>query len=79
MGQLEYCSPFAFMSVQLLYDVLEPEHIMSCLLSVLHRVEPSATQWSVKYTKFSFNFSLSKGILCLLTISLMPENFEFMR
>ncbi|XP_029695501.1 HEAT repeat-containing protein 1 [Takifugu rubripes] len=31
--------------VELLYDILEPEHIMSCLLSVLHRAEPSDKQW----------------------------------
>lgn len=49
------CLLFAFTSLQLLYDVLEPEHIVSCLLSVLHRAEPSAEQWSVKPTKLGFN------------------------
>uniref|UniRef100_H3BVV8 HEAT repeat-containing protein 1 n=1 Tax=Tetraodon nigroviridis TaxID=99883 RepID=H3BVV8_TETNG len=34
--------------VETLYDVLEPEHIVSCLLSVLYRAEASAEEWLVK-------------------------------
>lgn len=52
-GQLRYCLLFAFISFQLLYDVLDPEHVISSLLSVLHRAEQSAEQWFVTYTKLS--------------------------
>lgn len=58
-GQLRYCSLCAFMSFQLLYDILDPEHIVTCLLSMLHRPEASAEEWSVKYTKLGFNLNLS--------------------
>lgn len=57
-GPVEVFLTFACIFVQLLYDILEPEHIMSCLLSVLHRAEPSDKQWSVTYT----NFNISKRI-----------------
>lgn len=57
-GRLQCCLLFALTSFQLLYDTLDPEHIVSCLLSVLHRAEASAEQWSVKYIKLGFNLNI---------------------
>lgn len=50
--------------IQVLLDVLEPEDTVSCLLSLLHRVDESgAEHWSVKYT-LMFPASLGSHANC---------------
>lgn len=45
-------SCWLFVLFQVVLDVLDPEDTVSCLLSLLHRVDLSAAeQWSVNFTR----------------------------
>lgn len=49
------------MLFQLLFDILDPEDIVLCLLSLLHRADLSVAElWSVNYTQDHFKTIILK-------------------
>ncbi len=75
---VSFCSLIFLLLLQVLLDVLDPEDIVSCLLSLLHRADLSDTEhWSVNYSRRpeTHTFGLLEDLLicCVVNETFMHQ------